>query len=152
MAHKVGIDCKAYRNSANTNTWNSPTWSELTNISDVTINQERGEAEIRKRGSDDVLYFSTLMSRGVEFQLIYNTGDADFEAIKDAFDDKSLIDMAFLDGNVNTNGTQGFRAEFDVISFNIAQPLEEGSTVDVMVRPSARSTQTASPTWMEVGA
>lgn len=145
MGYKIGVDCKAYRNSG---TWANATWSELTDVSEATINQERGEAELVARGFSEALFFSAIMRRGVDFQLVYNSGDTDYEAIKDAFHNNTLIDLAFLDGNVNTNGTQGFRAEFNIFQFNVPQPLEEGSVVDVTVRPSARSTQT--PTWMEV--
>ena len=48
MAKKIGLEAKLYRN---TGTYESPSWSEMTNVRDLTLNVEKGEADVTTRGA-----------------------------------------------------------------------------------------------------
>lgn len=45
---KLGLNCKVYRN---TGTYAQPTWDEIPNVRNVTLNLERGEADITSRAN-----------------------------------------------------------------------------------------------------
>ena len=48
MGIKLGMEAKLYRN---TGTYALPTWVELTNVKDLTLNLEAGEADVTTRGN-----------------------------------------------------------------------------------------------------
>ena len=134
MAVKLGLDAKLYRNSG---TYALPTWNEITNAKDVTLNLEAGEADAGRRGSGG--WRETLMALkdgSVEFELVYDNADAEFTALKDAFFNGTTVELAVMDGDIATTGTQGLRATMSVVNFSRNEPLEEALTVSVTVTPA----------------
>lgn len=140
----TGLDCKAYRNSA---TYATPTWAEVENVRDLTLNLTKGEADVSRRGTEWKLTKPTLKDGSVDFEMVWDTGDADFTAIQTAWNDGTTIDMAFLDGEIGTTGSQGLRAEFEVISFTRSEPLEGGVMASVSLKPASTAN---APAWMTV--
>ena len=132
MAFQIGADCKAFHN---TGTFATPVWDEVTNAEVVQQGLEAAEAEFRNRGIGFVQSAPGLIKGTVELTLTWNNGaDTDFEALRDAFTGKTLIDMWFLDGAV-ASGNQGMRAEYAVLSMSRAEPFEEGVTVTFTLAP-----------------
>lgn len=145
MGAKVGLDAKLYRNSG---TYAAPTWSELVNAKDVTLNLEAGEADASRRGGNG--WRETLMALkdgSVEFELVYDNTDAEFTALKDAFFGGTTVELAVMDGDIATAGTQGLRATMSVVNFSRNEPLEEALTVSVTVKPAPAENP---PEWMSV--
>jgi len=145
MAIRLGMEAKVYRNDG---TWETPTWVEITNVRDVTLNLETGEADVTTRANSGWrATAATLKEASVEFEMVWDTEDAGFTAIKDAFFNGTNIDLAVMDGDITQTGTQGLRAEFSITSFSRSEPLEEAITVSVTAKP-AYSVNT--PEWMVV--
>ena len=48
MAVKLGLDAKLFHN---TGSYATPTWDEITNVRDLTLNLEAGEADVTTRGN-----------------------------------------------------------------------------------------------------
>lgn len=145
MAHVLGLAAKLYRN---TGTYASPTWTEITNVKDVTVTMEKGEADVTTRAADGwVQTAATLKNMTIEFQMVWNPGDAGFEAIKDAFMDNTAVELLALDGASDDVGAQGPRASCDVFSFTRGEPLAEALTVDVTCKPTLSDN---APEWFEV--
>lgn len=145
MGAKVGLDAKLYRNSG---TYDIPTWNELVNAKDVTLNLEAGEADASRRGSGG--WRETLMALkdgSVEFEMVYDSADAEFTALKDAFFGGTTVELAVMDGDIATAGTQGLRATMSVLNFSRNEPLEEALTVSVTVKPAPAANP---PEWMTV--
>jgi len=139
------MEAKVYRN---TGTWATPTWVEITNVRDVTLNLETGEADVTTRANSGWrATAATLKEASVEFEMVWDTADAGFTAIKDAFFDGESIDLAVMDGDITQNGTQGLRAEFSITSFSRSEPLEEAITVSVTAKPAYSQN---APEWMTV--
>lgn len=133
MAFVLGLNAKTYQN---TGTYGSPTWTLRGNVRDVTINLELATADVTTRGGGGYRQvLGTLAEGSIDFEMIYDTEDALFIALKDAFENRTLIDMAFADGVLPNPGagntTTYFRAEFSVTNFTVNQPLEEAMTVSV---------------------
>ena len=142
---KLGVDAKLYRN---TGSYASPSWSEVSNVKDVTLNLEKGEADVTTRAANGWRASKgTLKEMTIEFEMLWLTSDSGFTAIKDAFLNNTTIEFLALDGSISVQGNQGPRAEMDVISFTRNEPLEEGMTVSV----SLKTTQSDNPpSWYEV--
>jgi len=142
---KLGLDAKLYRNSGD---YATPVWNELVNAKDVTLNLEAGEADASRRGGNGWKETLTALRDGsVEFEMVYDTADAEFTALKDAFFTGTTVEMAVLDGDVATSGTQGLRATMSITNFSRNEPLEEALSVSVTVKPAPAANP---PEWMEV--
>jgi predicted secreted protein len=134
MAVKLGIDAKLYRNIGS---YDSPVLVEVTNVKDLTINMEKNEADVTTRGSNGWREMVGVLKDGtVEFQMIWDTDDTNFEAIKDAFFNNSTVEFFVMSGDVDDDGTEGLRATMAVLKFSKNEPLEEAQTVDVTIRPT----------------
>lgn len=143
MSHVLSENAKLYYN---TGTYASPTWTELTNVKDVTLNLEKDEVDVTCRSSGGFKEFvDGLIDATVDFQMVWNTGDAGFTAVKTAFFAKSAIAVLVADGVYSVSGTQGLRATCMVKSFSRSETLGEALMVDVSLRPVKNSDH--APEW-----
>jgi hypothetical protein len=142
---RLGLDAKLYRNTAD---YASPVWVELGNAKDVTLNLEKGEADVTTRANQGWrATVGTLKDGSIEFEMVWDTGDPGFSAIKDAYFNDTPIEMAAMDGDIAASGSQGLRASFSVINFTRNEPLEEALNVSVSLKPTYAE---HAPEWMEV--
>lgn len=145
MSVKLGLNAKLYRNTADPAT---PAWSEITNVRDVTLNLEAGEADVSTRGNNGWrATVATLKDASVEFEMVWNAQDTNFAALRDAFLTNGSVELAVMDGDITTSGTEGLRALFTVSGFSRSEPLEEAITASVTVKPTLSTTP---PEWMVV--
>ena len=145
MAVKLGLDAKLFRN---TGTYAAPVWNEIKNVKDVTLNLEAGEADVTTRGNNGWrATVATLKDGSIEFEMVWDSTDDDFTAIRDAFLNKTSLEMAVMDGDVLTAGSQGLRASFMVTGFSRNEPLEEAISVSVTAKPTYSANP---PSWMTV--
>lgn len=143
MAVKLGLDAKLFRN---TGSYGTPAWNEITNVRDVTLSLEAGEADVTTRGNNGWrATVATLKDGSIEFEMVWDSADDDFTAIRDAFLNKTALELAVMDGPMGTPGSQGLRASFMIISFSRNEPLEEAITVSVTAKPTY---STNPPTWL----
>lgn len=152
MSFVLGLDGKAYRNTA---THASPTWTEIENIQDAALNLTGETDDVTIRGGSGWrLNVTTLLDGSVDFGMVYDTDDADFEAIQSAFFNKTTLLLAFMDGDITTNGSEGLRAPMAVNSFGRTENLAEAMKVPVTVSPTyfVESSAIVAPDWYEVGA
>ncbi len=148
MAHVIGIDAKLYYDPAGVGVG---TWTELTNVRDVTLNLEKSEADVTTRANNGWRAMAALLKDGsVEFEMVWDTADAGFTAIKDAYFNNSLIGLAIMDGGITTSGSQGLQANFEVMNFSRSEPLEEALKVNVTVKPGY--SPSTPPEWVTISA
>jgi len=117
-------------------------WLELTNTKDVTLSLEAGEADVTTRANDGWrAIVATLKEASVEFEMVWDTGDAGFDAIKDAYLGNDIIGFQILDGDSG----EGLQADFMITSFSRSEALEEA----IMVSVTAKVTySTTPPSWI----
>jgi len=140
MAIKLGMNCKAYYGVAGASATNL-----MPNVTDVTINLEKGEADVTTRGNSGWrATVGTLKDGSVEFEMIWDTAEAGFNAIKDAYFNDTAIALAFLDGVAG----EGLDADFTVTNFTRTEPLEEAVKAAVTVKPTY---STRAPEWVDAG-
>ncbi len=137
MSVKLGMNAKLYYGTAG-----SRATSELRNTKDVTLNLETGEADVTTRGNQGWrAKVATLKDGSVEFEMVWDTADAGFTAIQQAWFNSSPIAFCILDGE---NG-HGLDADFVVTNFSRKEPLEEAITVSVTIKPTY---STRAPAWV----
>lgn len=146
MSLRFGIDCKLYVDDGDS--YASPTWLELDNGRDVTLNLESTTADASCRRTFWELVSTTMLSGSTDFQLLYVPGDAAFDLLLNAFLTRDLVNVAVMDGGILVPGSQGFHALMHVTKFSVSQPLKENSMVDVTVAPGYHDVQ--DPEWMTI--
>lgn len=134
MATRLGMDAKLYRN---TGSFGTPVWVEIKNVKDVTLNLEKGEADVTTRANGGWrATVGTLKEASIEFQMVWDTDDANFTAIQQAFFGNTAIELAVMDGAMTDADSEGLRASFEVFNFTRNEALEEAIMVDVSVKPT----------------
>ena len=138
MSIKLGMEAKLYYGAAG-----ATATTELTNVKDVTLNLESGEADVTTRGNSGWrATVGTLKTGSVEFEMIWDSADPGFAAIKDAYFNNEPIALAILDGV----GGEGLDADFSITNFSRKEALEEAITVSVTAKPTY---STRAPAWVE---
>lgn len=142
MPTKLGMDAKLYYKVGGQD--GAGSWLELTNTKDVTLSLEAGEADVTTRANNGWrATVATVKDATVEWEMVWDTGDAGFGAIKDAFLTNDVIGLQVLDDATGTG--EGLQADFMITNFSRNEALEEAITVSV----SAKVTYSATaPTWI----
>jgi hypothetical protein len=136
--YRLGLEGKLYYGDAGALASN-----ELKNAKDVTLNLESSEADVTTRGNNGWrATVAALKDASVEFELVWDTGNAGFTAIKNAYLNGAAIALAILD---DVDG-EGLDADFSITSFSRGEPLEEAMTVSVTAKPTY---STRAPQWKE---
>ncbi len=147
MSVKLGQEGKLYHN---TGTYAVPVWTLIGNVRDLTLNLERGEADVTTRANAGFrANLTTLRDGSVEFEMVWDTEDPGFGVIKDAWLAPGVVtlDMAIMDGDVTVTGSEGLRAHYQPLNISRAEPLEEGmmSSVSLKIGPSIPA---EAPVWL----
>jgi len=143
MGFKLGMECKAYffampLTAAWDGTGGAPSNTEMSNVKDVTLNLETGEADVTTRANNGWrATAATLKNGSVEFEMIWDPADAGFTHIQTAWADSAEVGLAFMDGAIGVAGNQGLASNFTVVNFSREEPLEEAVRVKVTVKPSS---------------
>ena len=140
MAIVLGLNAKLLRGEAG-----ATATEEIKNVKDLTLNLESGEADVTTRKTEGWrASVATLKEASLDFSILYDTDDPDYNAFADAYFDNAPLALFVTDGN----GT-GLDADFSITNFSIEQPLEEAISVSITAKPTA---STRAPKWVESGA
>lgn len=108
------------------------TLTEVGNCQDLTVNMDAGEVDITTRSSGGWRGKAQgLKECSLEFTMLWKSGDAAFEAIKNAFLTSGLVELAALTGGKTVAGSEGPKGSFSITSFRRTEPIEEGIAVAV---------------------
>lgn len=155
MSHVLSENAKLYRN---TGTHATPTWNEIANVKDLTLNMDKDETDVTTRASGGWKEFvDGLIDGSVDFSMLWDPADADFTALQTAFFAKTPIEFAIMDGIITgagSTGNQGLKAFMMIKSFTRNENLGEALMVDVTIRPSKNAGGTGGahvpPSWYVV--
>jgi hypothetical protein len=128
----LGMNAKIYQGPTGTDL---ASLTEMSNVKDVTLNLEAGEADVTTRANQGWRATApTLRECTAEFEMLWKPGDAGFDAIKTAFLTSATVALAVLTGDKAGSGTEGPRGDFSITNFSRSEPLEEGVTVSVTAK------------------
>lgn len=143
MAIKLGMEAKLLYKAGGQGGGGS--WTALGNVRDVTLSLEAGEADVTTRANSGWrATVATLKEASVEFEMVWDTEDAGFTAIRSAFFGNSPIGLQALDAT----GGQGLQADFSITNFSRNEALEEAITVSVTAKVTYSTTP---PSWIGGG-
>jgi len=130
MAAKTGHKMKLYRNTGSPD---SPSWSLVDEVGDVSIpDLTRGLAELKRRASDFTKNLASLIqSIAIEFRLHNGLDETTFDAIRTNFFSGTAEEWACLSGEFGDSDTEGLRLPALVENFPFDQPLEDVAGHDV---------------------
>jgi predicted secreted protein len=147
MGVKLGDEMKLYLCAAGIG--GTPAWTEVPIIRDVTLSHSKGEADVSVRGAGGWKRVVGAMKEAtIEFEMVWDTEDAAFQAIKDAYFDDTLLGLAVMDGDVAAAGSEGLWADCAILKFDRKEPLDGAVTVGVKAKPTYSANP---PTWKVIG-
>lgn len=139
MAYKLGLDAKMYYGTAG-----ASAATVMSNVTNVTLNLTKGEADVTTRAASGwKLTVGTLNDASVEWEMIWDTSDAGFTAMKNAFFNNTLTALKIMDGSAA--GSQGLDADFAITAFTRDEQLTEALKVKVTAKPALSS---RAPAWV----
>ncbi|MBI5725017.1 MAG: hypothetical protein HZA50_13735 [Planctomycetes bacterium] len=146
MSIKLGMEAKLYFCEAGIG--GTPVWTELSNVKNVTLNLQTGEADVTTRANHGwKATAATLKEGSIEFEMIWDTEDEGFAAIKDAYFGNLIIGIAVMDGPIAQAGSQGLWADCMITNFSRDEALEEAISVKVTAKPTYSAN---APQWKEI--
>ena len=135
MAIVLGLNAKLLRGAAG-----ATGTTEVKNVKDLTLNLESGEADVTTRATGGWRATAgTLKEASLEFGILYDTEDADFQAFQAAYFSNTPISLFITDG-----AGGGLDADWSITAFTVEQPLEEAVSVSITAKPTA---STRAPEW-----
>ena len=111
---KIGPKCVAYRNTAVSTPYASPTWTAINNVRDASVAIPWDLVEASIRDTRVKLYHPTQIDFAVSLTVRCDDADAGYQALLAAAQEGTTIDMMILDGPVTTEGSAGVRSYFHV--------------------------------------
>lgn len=112
-------------------------WVELLNCTNPKMSNSADTADSSTRGSEGYKTTEpTLIDLGLTFEMIIDSGDADFAAFRAAFYARTMIGIQYYD----EDGGDGVQADFKITSFEQAQDLADVQKVSVEMKPCRSDT------------
>ncbi len=128
----LGMNAKIYQGAADADL---TTLTEMSNVKDVTLSMEAGEADVTTRANSGWRATApTLRECTCEFEMIWKPGDVCFEAIKTAFLNAQEVALAVLTDAKDASGAEGPRGNWSITNFSRNEALEEAITVSVTAK------------------
>lgn len=130
MGLVVGNDLKLYYN---TGTDASPVWVEIDKVGDVTLNISINEAEVDLRISNWVLAMPAKLSGSFDIALANDIGGTVWDALRALALGRTQAQFASANADIDTNGTELFKAFGFFSSFPWSQPTQDVSSGDASI-------------------
>lgn len=116
-------------------TGGSGNYAPIDPATDVTIDLERGEADVTSRGGngwEQVL--PGLKTASVEFEVIWDSSDTQVQLLRTSFENGTAIELAAMDDLLSTGS--GWVFEGVVMRFGRGEQLREGMKCPVVIKPT----------------
>lgn len=131
---KLGMNAKLYWRSAGT--YGSPTWTEVTLISDLSIDVTWDEADASARESRITQTVKTMLPLSFTARLKKKPLEATYEAFMNALLSDGSLDLLILDGDKATEGVRGWRCDCQVFAGSEDQAMGNVLFEDMTLKPS----------------
>jgi len=116
-------------------------WNELDIVADVSMNASGDEVEVTTRkGNGWKQYLAGLKDATIEFEAVWDAGEAGYEAIRDAWLNRSNLGIRMLDGDFAVAGSEGLEGDFVVTGFQRNEPIGDKIAVSITLKPALSDT------------
>ena len=129
-----GREAKLYHNSG---TVASPTWVEIKEARDLSLNMTADNFEVSDRNTKFKMYGHGQIDVEISGKMTYRTNNANCETIRGLFLTGCGAEFALMSNRIDgTNGpAEGIRGGFQVFTNSMEFPLADGATVDISLKP-----------------
>lgn len=135
----------------NTGTDGSPTWVEVEPVRDVSSPMSAGTADVSDRRSKFEMTCPTMLSLETTMTATYVRGNTALAALRTHFLARTAVQIAVMDGPIETSGSEGLKYYAHVFSNDFDQPLTDGMTIGMSFKPTIASAEpTVLPEWLIV--
>jgi hypothetical protein len=148
MSTPLGLSAKIYYGVNATQGALPTTWTELTNVADVTLDMSKGEADVTTRANDGWrAIVGTLKEGSVDIKMMFDPTDTGFTAVQNAFFTGTDIGFLIMSGDKGAaaGASQGLKALFQVVGWTKGEPLEEAQTINAKIKITRCAT---APAWV----
>lgn len=136
MGTVIGINAKLFRGVAGTTAA-----TEMKNVKDVNLDLDKVEIDVTTRKSGGWRdYVAGLKDASLEFDMKYDTADANYKAMLQAYLNNTAVALFVSDGEGN-----GMDADWVITKFSVPQELEDAVKVSVSAKPSC---EIRNPVWV----
>ena len=145
-----GVQSKLYRNTGSVA---SPVWNECTHVSDVDLGMTKGKGEVKARVSSFVKHVPGMKQPSLDFEIIADTTVDDYNVLRDAWVNDTVIHFAVCDQAIATSGADYWKGEYLIEEFSLSQKLESPPMVKVKCALSyvgLAGTAATDPAWVDV--
>jgi len=148
---RLGHLAKLYVDSANN--WTTPTWVEVPNVSNLTLNLSHATADVTTRAHAGWrTQVATLKEATIEFDMLDVAGDPSVAQIRQAFFARGQLHVLCLNGSRTEVGSWGLKTLVEVTRFNRAEQMGQAIVISVtfVVSPLLDGTVYRYPEYFEV--
>ena len=114
----------------------TPTWGLYGKIQGGNRSGNRDVSEIKERDLDDTTVLLGHKNREITIPITRRPGNAQYDALEEAFENGTKIGIAMMTGLIATVGERGYQAEMYVTNWDDDQ-AHDSSTIQVTLRPAA---------------
>ena len=132
----TGLESGLYVRTAGN--FSSPTWTELTDIGDCTLNGAWKSAEVEVRSSPATMAVKTTIDISTTFKMLARPSgsSAAYNTVISALTTRDVVDVMVLNGSNTTNGARGFRYEGQVTNGSEDQGTQAVIMPDMEIKPT----------------
>ena len=148
---RLGHLAKLYVDSANN--WTTPTWVEVPNVSNLTLNLSHATADVTTRAHAGWrTQVATLKEATIEFDMLDVAGDPSVAQIRQAIFARGQLHVLCLNGSRTEVGSWGLKTLVEVTRFNRAEQMGQAIVISVtfVVSPLLDGTVYRYPEYFEV--
>lgn len=142
-SNRLGRNAKLYRIPMTGDEEGTPV--EVTNVKDLTQGMTSEEADASTRGSGAFKETAvTALNAELTFQMqqpAEGVTDANFDAIRNAYYNRSTVRCMALNGSRLVVGNFGIKSDWVVSNFSAAQPLDGIQLIDVTLKPGENTSE-----------
>lgn len=147
MALVLAKDCKLFIQTDGVD--GSAGWTELTNITDVTLGGSTERADVTTRGGNGFVQEApTLKNASITFDLILDDADTAGQALRTAWLNSGVIGVRCLTGDDAAEKSEGLVADMSVVDFTRGEALRDAVRFSVELSPAISAT---APTYVTTG-
>lgn len=135
----LGMNAKLYQAAAVADpaTLDPATMSEMDNVTNVNLSMEANEANTTTRANQGWESTSPTLRRAtLEFEMVFKTGDAQCQAIRNAYLTNGTVALAALTGLYSETGNEGPIGNWSITNFSRNEDLEEAIKYNVTAKLS----------------
>lgn len=131
---RTGPDCKVYVNEG---TYEAPELTEIDLVADASIDGSYTEGDSSARRAHVQTAEPLMLNLSTDLRVRKDITDAGYNLLRDAFLQKTTIDVFILDGAEDEDNTTGYRFDAKVFSFGEDQALGNVLFNTVNIKPCA---------------